>query len=121
VVAARAGWLAMASTLDTDTAQTIIEAVGLLAAAAVALQMAETITEEEVIREADVSGPTRARRFLSRFFVVVVVALAIEGLVATFKAIHEDLAHLWYAAAIVMATGLLLAAWGVFVRLNRSV
>jgi len=56
----------------------------------VALQISETITEEEVIRDADISAPTRVRRFLSRFFVVVIVALAIEGLVATFKAIHED-------------------------------
>ena len=118
--AARAGWLAFGGAWDQAGALTIIEAVGLLAAAVVALQIAETITEEEVIREADISAPTRVRRFLSRFFVVVVVALAIEGLVATFKAIHEDLTHLAYAASIVFATALLLAGWGVFVHLNRS-
>ncbi|MPZ47619.1 MAG: hypothetical protein GEV05_30540 [Betaproteobacteria bacterium] len=49
--AARAGWLAMGGTWDGAAAQTIIEAVGLLAAAAVSLQMAETITEEEIIRD----------------------------------------------------------------------
>jgi hypothetical protein len=119
-VAARAGWLAFGGAWDQASAQSVIEAVGLLAAAVVALQIAETITEEEVIREADISAPTRVRRFLSRFFVVVVVALAIEGLVATFKAIHEDLTHLAYAASIVLATALLLAGWGVFVHLNRS-
>ncbi|MCC6532038.1 MAG: hypothetical protein IT531_05775 [Burkholderiales bacterium] len=118
-VAARAGWLAFGAGGEAD-AQAIVEAVGLLAAAVVALQIAETIFEEEVIREADISAPTRVRRFLSRFFVVVVVALAIEGLVATFKAIHEDLTHLAYAASIVLATAILLAAWGGFVHLNRS-
>ena len=118
--AAHAGWLAFGGAWDQAAAQSIIEAVGLLAAAVVALQIAETITEEEVIREADISAPTRVRRFLSRFFVVVVVALVIEGLVATFKAIHEDLTHLSYAAAIVLATAVLLAAWGLFVHLNRS-
>jgi Ni/Fe-hydrogenase subunit HybB-like protein len=60
------------------------------------------------------------RRFLSRFFVVVVVALAVEGLVATFKSLHEDPTQLVYAASIVIATGVLLAAWGLFVHLNRS-
>jgi len=44
----------------------------------VSLQIAETIAEEEVVREAHVSAPTRVRRFLSRFVVVIVVALAIE-------------------------------------------
>jgi len=60
------------------------------------------------------------RRFLSRFFVVIVVALAIEGLVATFRALHEDPAQLPYAASILVAVGVLLAAWGLFVHLNRS-
>lgn len=120
VIAARTGWLAFIEGADEVGAQSIIEAVGLLAAAVVALQIAETITEEEVIRDTDISAPTRVRRFLSRFFVVVIVSLAIEGLVATFKAIHEDMSHLAYAAAVLLATGVLLAGWGLFVHLNRS-
>lgn len=118
-IAARTAFIAVLEGFDEDTAQTIIEAVGLLAAAVVALQIGETIIEEEVIRDAHVSAPTRARRFLSRFYVVVIVALAIEGLVATFKAIHEDMAHLVYAATLIGATALLLSAWGVFVAMNR--
>lgn len=119
VIATRVGWLAFAGGLDQGAAQTIIEAVGLLAAAVVALQIAQTIAEEEVMRDTQISGPTRVRRFISRFLVVVVVALAIEGLVATFRAAHEDPAHLLYAATIVLATGALLAGWGVFIRMNR--
>lgn len=119
-IAARMGWVAFIGGLDRAAAQEIIEGVGLLAAAVVALQIAETIVEEEVIRDADISAPTRVRRFLSRFFVVVVVALAIEGLVATFRAMHENPAQLPYAASILVGVGTLLAAWGLFVHLNRS-
>jgi uncharacterized membrane protein YczE len=119
VIAARIGWTSFAAGLDRQAAQGIIEAVGLLAAAVVALQIAQTITEEEVIRDSHISAPTRVRRFLSRFMVVVVVALAIEGLVATFRALHEDPAQLLYAASILFSVGVLLAGWGVFIRLNR--
>lgn len=119
-IAAYSGWIALNTGLNQAAAQSIIEAVGLLAAAVVALQIAETIIEEEIIRGADISAPTRVRRFLSRFFVVVMVALAIEGLVATFKAIHEDPSQLVYAAALLASTALLLAAWGLFIHLNRS-
>lgn len=119
-IAARMGGIAFLNSWDQVAAQSIIEAVGLLAAAVVSLQIAETIAEEEVIRDADISAPTRVRRFLSRFFVVVIVALAIEGLVATFKALHEDTSQLPYAAGIIASTGVLLAAWGLFVYLNRS-
>lgn len=120
VITVRMAWQLLPGNLDEAGAQSIIEMVGLLAAAVVALQISETITEEEVIRNADISAPTRVRRFLSRFFVVVIVALAIEGLVATFKAIHEDLANLGYAAGLLLATAALLAGWGVFIKLNRA-
>jgi hypothetical protein len=119
VIAARVGWDALAAGFDRTAAQGIIEAVGLLAAAVVALQIAQTIVEEEVIRDSHISAPSRVRRFLSRFLVVVVVSLAIEGLVATFKAIHEDMTHLAYAAGLLASVALLMAAWGIFVRLNR--
>jgi hypothetical protein len=117
-VAARTGWQALADGLTAEAAQQIIEAIGLLAAGVLALQIAQTVAEEEVVREAHVSAPTRVRRFLSRFFVVLMVALAIEGMVATFKAIHEQPSHLVYAAALLFATATLLAAWGIFIRLN---
>ncbi|TFW26571.1 hypothetical protein E4L96_04120 [Massilia arenosa] len=97
-----------------------IEAIGLLAIAVVSLQIAQTITEEEVVRDAHISAPTRVRRYLSRFMVVVVVALSIEGLVASFKTLHEDPELLPHAASVLVAAGVLLAGWGVFIRLNRS-
>jgi len=118
IIATRIAWAAVTADLGQTGAQQVIEAIGLLAAAVVALQIAQTITEEEVVREAHVSGPTRVRRFLSRFMVVLIVALAIEGLVATFRALHENPTQLPFAACIVFATGALLAAWGVFIGLN---
>ena len=117
-IAVRIGAMALVEGFDENAALIVIEAVGLLAAAVVALQIAETIIEEEVIRDAHISAPTRARRFLSRFYVVVVVSLAIEGLVATFNAIHEDMAQRVYAAALIGATALLLTGGGVFIWLN---
>lgn len=120
VASAQVAWEAVSGGLDLAAAQEVIEAMGLLAAAVVALQIAQTIAEEEVLREAHVSAPTRVRRFLSRFLVVLVVALVIEGLVATMKALHEDMTLLAQAALLLSASGVLLAGWGVFIQLNRS-
>jgi hypothetical protein len=118
VISAKVGWQALADGLTAQTAVRLIETIGLIAVAVVSLQMAQTITEEEVVREEHISAPTRVRRFLSRFMVVVVVALVVEGLVATIKALHEDMTHLAGAASPLVAAALLLAGWGVFVRLN---
>ncbi|HEX8722622.1 MAG TPA: hypothetical protein VF736_18540 [Pyrinomonadaceae bacterium] len=98
----------------------VLESIGLLTIAVVALELGQTILEEEVQREVQVSAPTRVRRFLSRFMVVVVVALSIESLVTVFEFAHEDPSRLTQAAAVGVAAGVLLAAWGLFIRLNKS-
>ena len=98
----------------------VLESIGLLTIAVVAFELGQTILEEEVQRQAQISAPTRVRRFLSRFMVVIIVALSIECLVAVFEIAHTDATKLPQAAAIGVAAGVLLAAWGVFIRLNRS-
>jgi len=117
-VAGHAGFAAVMQGIDISTAEAVIEAVGLLAAAVVALQISQTVLEEEVVRDAHIGAPTRVRRFLSRFMVVIVVAVAVEGLVAIFKA-RETPELMLYGAALLSAVGLLMAGWGVFIRLNR--
>jgi hypothetical protein len=99
----------------------VLEAVGMLTVAVAALELSQTVIEEEVQREAAMSAPTRVRRFLSRFLVLIVVALATEALVVTFRLVHEDPTRLPPAAAIAVGAAALLAAWGVFIRLNKSV
>jgi hypothetical protein len=119
IVAARTLWQTIGGELDDRAALALIEAMGLLAVAVVSLQIAQTIAEEEVVREAHVSAPTRVRRFLSRFIVVIAIALAVEALVGTMKALHEDMTLLPHAAATVVGVALLIAAWGYFIRANR--
>lgn len=98
----------------------ILEAVGLLTIAVVSLELGQTILEEEVQRQAQISAPTRVRRFLSRFMVVIIVALSIECLVTVLEVAHKDAALLPQAASVGIAAAALLAAWGVFIKLNRS-
>lgn len=98
----------------------VLEAVGMLTISVAALELSQTVWEEEVLRKAIMSAPTRVRRFLSRFLVVVVVALAIEALIGVFHFAHEAPEKLPHAAAVALAAAALLAAWGAFVRLNLA-
>lgn len=104
-----------------DRFDSILECVALLTIAVASLELGQTILEEEVVRNAQMSAPTRIRRFLSRFLVVVVVSLAIECLVAVFQLTQKDPSQLPAAASIGIAAAFMLVAWGVFLRLNRSV
>ena len=100
--------------------QAVLNAIALLTIAVATLELGQTIFEEEVQREAHMAAPTRVRRFLSRFMVVLVVALSIETLVAVFEFSRTDPSKLPYAATIGVAAAALLAAWGVFIKLNRA-
>lgn len=96
----------------------ILECIGLLTIAVAALELGQTVLEEEVQRSAIISAPTRVRRFLSRFLIVVVVSLSIECLISVFQFAHGKPELLPHAASIGVAAAVLLAAWGAFVRMN---
>ena len=98
----------------------VLESIAVLTVAVAALELGQTILEEEVHRQAQMSAPTRVRRFLSRFMVVLVVALSLETMVLVFRVGQDAPEQLPYVASVGVAAALLLVAWGVFVRLNRS-
>ncbi|HET9531977.1 MAG TPA: hypothetical protein VFQ92_16575 [Blastocatellia bacterium] len=99
----------------------ILESIALLTIAVASLHLGQTILEEEVRRESEMSAPTRLRRFLSRFMTVIIVALSIEFLVAVFHFIHGDPSRLPHAAAIGVGTAALFAALALFIRFNKDV
>ena len=98
----------------------ILNCIAMLTIAMASLELADTIIEEEFNRENRMSHPARIRRVLSRFLVVVVISLAIESLVATFKFVHDDPAQLFRAASIAIAAAALLASWALFIKFDKS-
>ena len=104
----------------TQRLNAVLESVAMLAVAVAALELGQTILEEEVQRGTQMSTPTRVRRFLSRFMVVLIVALSIETVVLTFRFAQESPQYLPYAASIGFAAATMLAAWGLFIWFNRS-
>jgi len=99
----------------------ILEAIALLTIAVAALELGQTVLEEEIVRKTHMSAPTRVRRFLSRFMIVVVVALSVECLVSVFQLTHKNPALLMQAVAIGLAAAGLLVAWGAFIWMNIHV
>jgi hypothetical protein len=114
-------WLAL-DPLRGETEQPrfvqVLECIGLLTISVAAFELGQTVLEEEVQRSASISTPTRVRRFLSRFLIVVIVSLSIECLVSAFQSLHGRPELLPNAGVIGLCAAVLLLAWGVFVRLN---
>jgi hypothetical protein len=98
----------------------ILECIGLLTIAVASLELGQTVLEEEVQRSVNISSPTRVRRFLSRFLIVVVVSLSIECLIGVFQAMHSKPEYLLHSASVGLAAAAILATWGIFIRMNVS-
>ena len=97
----------------------VLDCIAMLTIAMAAMELAQTIVEEEFEQSNRLSASARARRVLSSFLVVVIVSLAIESLVAIFKLLHDDPSKISEAAFIAFAAAALLVAWGVFIRLSH--
>lgn len=116
-------WTALFAWGDRDVdsrVNGVLHGISVLTISLASFELGQTIYEEQVLRETHISAPTRVRRFLSRFLVVLVVALSIETLVAVFRFSRVDPSQLPYAAAVGLTAAALLAAWGAFVQWNRS-
>jgi hypothetical protein len=99
---------------------TVLDSIAVLTMAVVAFELGQTILEEKVQREAQRRMPMRVRRLLSRFMIVLVVSLSMKALAAVFQFNRAQPEHLSYAATIGLMAAVLLAAWGLFMGLNRS-
>ena len=98
----------------------VLDCVAMLTIAMAAMELAQTVVEEEFDHETRLNAAARARRVLSRFLVVVIVSLAIESLVAIFRLVHDDPSMISEAAYIAFAAAALLAAWGFFNRMGPA-
>lgn len=104
----------------TDRFDVLLECIGLLTIAVASLELGQTVLEEEIQRSANISAPTRVRRFLSRFLIVVVVALSVEALIGVFKFVNGAPQFLPHAASVGLAAAAILATWGIFIRMNTE-
>ena len=63
-------------------------------------------------------SPTDARKTITRFLVVISIALSLEGLIGVFEAGNSNISGVLYPIAIVICAVFVLLAMGIFQRLS---
>ncbi|MEC7838809.1 MAG: hypothetical protein VX777_02075 [Chlamydiota bacterium] len=104
--------------LQCDTLITLLDFVGYLIISVAIFDVGRYLLEEEVFRERELRSPKEARQSLTKFMVIIVIAVTLEALLSVIRAGTKDVSLLIYPAALFLVATLLLIGLGLFQRLS---
>jgi len=97
----------------------IFTAIGLTTIAVVVLDLAVTVYREMVASEGEKRQPSRVRGSLTRFMVMIIIAVLIEGFIMLFRFSETDKLHsLPYAILTFAGALLLIIGLGVYLKIT---
>lgn len=105
------------STTD-DVPTLLLSNLSLLIIAIAILDVAKYVVEEAVYRESEIKTPQEARKTLTKFIVIVFVAISLETIVSIFLASKKDFALLVYPTFLLLANTLLLVGLGIYQKMS---
>lgn len=98
----------------------LMNGVGLLIVSLAIVDVAKFVVEENVVRERELRSPGEARRSLTKFMTIIIIALSLEAVVGIFEAGREkNFEALLYPAAVMMVAVFALIGLGAFQFLSR--
>jgi hypothetical protein len=98
----------------------LMNGVGLLIVSLAIVDVAKFVVEENVVRERELRSPGEARRSLTKFMTIIIIALSLEAVVGIFEAGREkNFQALIYPAAVMVVAVLAVVGLGAFQYLSR--
>ena len=98
----------------------LMNGVGLLIVSLAIVDVAKFVVEENVVRERELRSPGEARRSLTKFMTIIIIALSLEAVVGIFEAGREkNFQELIYPAAVMVVAVLAVVGLGAFQFLSR--
>ena len=99
----------------------IIQSITYTVIAIAVCDVGRYLIEEEVEQEKKLHSPAEARRTVTRFMVVVAIALSLEGLVGVFEMGNKDIRGVLFPLAIALSAVVVLIGLGVYQRLSAGI
>lgn len=101
-----------------ETLLSLLDFVGYLIISVAIFDVGRYLLEEEVFRDRELRSPKEARQSLTKFMVIIVIAVTLEALLSVIRAGTKDVSLLIYPAALFFVATLLLVGLGMFQRLS---
>jgi hypothetical protein len=115
------GWQLVLGAFDGQIGiYNLMSGVGLLIVSLAIVDVAKFVIEEYVVREREMRSPGEARRSLTKFMTIIVIALSLEAVVGIFEAGREkNFEDMIYPVAVMAAAVFALVGLGAFQFLSR--
>jgi hypothetical protein len=99
----------------------IVESAGLVIIGFAMIETSKFIAEEEILRRKELRSAVEARRSLTKFITIIVIAASLEALVMVFETSRTDVTKSIYPAALFVASMFALIALGAFQWLSSRI
>lgn len=98
----------------------LMSGVGLLVVSLAIADVAKFVVEENVVGDHELRSPGEARRSMTKFMTIIIIALSLEAIVGIFEAAREKtFSDLLYPAVVMAVAVLALVGLGAFQFLSR--
>jgi len=105
---------------DENLSNRLLQFVGAIIISIAVIDVAKYIIEEEIIRDKELRSPEEARKTLTKIFVIISIAVSLEGLVFIFKAGTEDLTLLPYPSFLILTAILAIIGLGIYQKFSTK-
>jgi hypothetical protein len=120
VLFATAVW-ELAHTVAAGEVIGVLDSAGLVIIGFAIIETSKFIAEEEILRRKELRSAVEARRSLTKFITIIVIAASLEALVMVFETSRTDVRLAIYPAALFAATMFALLALGGFQWLSSRI
>ena len=96
----------------------LLDGISLIIIAIAGFDVSKYLIEEEVLREKELRSSREAGQTLTKFMVIILIAISLESLVFIFAFSKEDVTTLIYPAMLLGLAALLLIGLGIYQRIS---
>lgn len=99
----------------------LLRAVGLIVVAMAVFDVAKYLFEEEVVGSRELGRAQEARKSLTKFMVIIIIALSLQGLTFIFITGQSNVKAIVYPVGLIVVAGLLMVGVGYYQKLSTHI
>lgn len=115
-------WQAVVAILSYQRAvPAMLAAIGLIVISIAVLDVGKYLMEEEVLRDRELRSAIEARQTLTKFMVIICIAVSLESVVQIAKVDDSDLQSLIFPAVLLLSAVAVMVGLGIYQKLSAAI